>query len=404
MSNISITSLFPFRRLKFIGSEDINFEEDTGKVIELKPDMRFTPICSKCRSKGVGNHSNHQRFLRDLSLGPHKTLIHLHYRKIECPLCGQVVVEELDIAEPGGPRVTKRLAVYIQELCKLMTVKDVAEHLHLDWKTVKEIDKQGLKQEFAHTDYNGLRYLAVDEISYGKHHRYLTTVIDFETGRIVWVGKDRKYETLKEFFLKMPEEAREQIKAVAMDMWDPFIKAVSEFYPKAAIVFDVFHIVAQYNKVIDEVRRAEARTAMETDKNVIKGSHWILLKNPENLKEKEIPRLEKLLSINKNLSTVYILKDELKTIWQCNDRQQMSKALDAWCAKALESGIPALKRFVKTLRRYKYGILNYADYPIHTSKLEGINNKIKVIKRQAYGFHDLEYFILKIKQACSGEY
>ncbi|WP_206706963.1 transposase [Koleobacter methoxysyntrophicus] len=167
------------------------------------------------------------------------------------------------------------------------------------------------------------------------------------------------------------------------------------FCPQAAIVFDVFHIVAQYNKVIDGVRRAEARAAMETDKNVIKGSRWLLLKNPENLKEKEIPRLEKLLSINKNLS-----KDELKTIWQCNDRQQMSKALDDWCTKALESGIPALKRFVKTLRRYEYGILNHADYPIHTSKLEGINNKIKVIKRQAYGFHDLEYFILKVKQAC----
>jgi transposase len=131
-----------------------------------------------------------------------------------------------------------------------MTVKDAAEHLHLDWKTVKEIDKQGLQQEFAHTDYNGLRYLAVDEISYGKHHQYLTNVIDFETGRIVWVGKDRKYETLKEFFLKMPGEVREQIKAVAMDMWDLFIKAVSEFCPQAAIVFDVFHIVAQYNKVL----------------------------------------------------------------------------------------------------------------------------------------------------------
>jgi len=142
---------------------------------------------------------------------------------------------------------------------------------------------------------------------------------------------------------------------------------------------------------------------METDKNVIKGSRWILLKNPENLKEKEIPHLEKLLSINKNLFTVYILKNELKTIWHCNDRQQMSKTLDEWCTKALESGIPALKHFVKTLRRHKYGILNHADYSIHTGKLEEINNKIKVIKRQAYDLHDLEYFILKVQQACSGK-
>jgi len=105
-----------------------------------------------------------------------------------------------------------------------MPVKAVAEHLHLDWKTVKEIEKQGLKSEFGGTDYSGLRYLAVDEISYGKHHKYLTTVIDFETGRVVWVGEDRKYETLKEFFSQMPEEIRNKVEAVAMDMWDPFIK------------------------------------------------------------------------------------------------------------------------------------------------------------------------------------
>jgi len=202
----------------------------------------------------------------------------------------------------------------------------------------------------------------------------------------------------------MPEEIRNKIEAVAMDMWDPFIKAVSEFCPNAAIVFDMFHIVAQYNKVIDRVRREEAsKAATETDKKVIKGSRWILLKNKENLKDNEIPRLEELLSVNKNLATVYILKDELKTIWDYKDRQQMDQALDHWCSKALESGISALKQFVKTLQLHKYGILNYADYPIHTSKLEGINNKIKVIKRQAYGFHDLEYFILKIKQACPGE-
>ncbi len=403
MSTINITSLFPFRRVNFIDSEQFDFGNSTGIVVQFKPDLRFVPICSYCYHKGVGSHSNHQRFLRDLSLGPHKTLIHLYYRKIKCPVCGQITVEELDIAEPGGPRVTRRLAIYIQELCKLMTVKDVAEHLHLDWKTVKEIDKQGLQKEFASTDYNGLRCLAVDEISYGKHHRYLTTVIDFETGRIVWVGKDRKYETLKEFFLRMPNEARDQIKAVAMDMWDPFIKAVSEFCPQSAIVFDVFHIVAQYGKVIDEVRRAETRAAAEADKKVIKGSRWILLKNLENLKETEVPRLEKLLSVNKNLAAVYILKDELKTIWHCPNRQYMTKTLDDWCSKALESGIPALQQFVKTLRYHEYGILNHTDYPIHTGKLEGINNKIKVIKRQAYGFHDLEYFILKIIQACPGK-
>jgi len=167
----------------------------------------------------------------------------------------------------------------------------------------------------------------------------------------------------------------------------------------------MFHIVAQYSKVIDQVRREETSKAVtETDKKVIKGSRWILLKNQENLKDSERIRLDELLAVNKNLAAVYILKDELKAIWQHTNRQQMAKVLDEWCSKALEVDISALKRFVKTLRRHEDGILNHADYPIHTGKLEGINNKIKVIKRQAYGFHDLEYFILKIKQACSGGY
>lgn len=286
-----------------------------------------------------------------------------------------------------------------------MPVKAVAEHLHLDWKTVKEVEKQGLQSKFGDTDYNGLRYLAVDEISYGKHHKYLTTVIDFETGRVVWVGEDRKFDTLKEFFTQMPEKIRSQIKAVAMDMQDPFIKAVTEFCPNAAIVFDMFHIVAQYSKVIDQVRREEtSKAATETDKKVIKGSRCILLKNQENLKDSQKIRLEELLAVNKNLATVHILRNELKAIWQHKDRQQMAEAFDEWCSKTSEADISALSKFVETLERHKDGILNHADYPIHTGKLEGINNKIKVIKRQAYGFRDLEYFKLKIKQACPGKY
>jgi len=172
---------------------------------------------------------------------------------------------------------------------------------------------------------------------------------------------------------------------------------------QAAIVFDLFHIVAKYSDVIDQVRRDEVRQARaKTDKRIIKGSRWILLKNHENLKEKEKLRLEELLKANENLAKVYILKDDLKAIWNSRNRQEMANALDDWCQKALEAGLKPLSRFVKTLNRYRDGILNHADHPIHTGRLEGFNNKIKVLKRKAYGFHDLEYFILKIKQACPG--
>jgi transposase len=284
-----------------------------------------------------------------------------------------------------------------------MTLQEVADHLDLGWKTVRDIDKEALQQEYSKTDYADLRFLAVDEIAHSKHHKYLTIVINYETGTVIWTGEGRSKETLLEFFNQMPNEVKAKIEAVAMDMWKPFAQAVSEGCPNAAIVYDFFHIVANYNDVITRVRRSEYHKASKEDKRVIKGSRWILLKNPENLKEKDKPKLNDLLAKNESLAKVYILKDELKAIWTYIDKDSMELALDNWCELALEAKLPELTRFVKMLLTHKEGILNHATYPIHTSKLEGVNNKIKVLKRKAYGFHDLEYFSLKIKQRCQGK-
>ena len=183
-----------------------------------------------------------------------------------------------------------------------MAVKKVADHLELDWKTVKNIDKKGLQQDFQSIDYSNLRILAVDEISYAKHHKYLTIVIDYETGRVVWTGEGHSKETLKAFFDQMPASTLDNIEAIAMDMWEPFAQAVKESCPNVAIVYDFFHIVSNYNKVIDQVRRQEYRRACTDHKNVIKGSRWILLKNPENLKERDKPRLDATMHITEYAS------------------------------------------------------------------------------------------------------
>lgn len=338
-------------------------------------------------------------------MGPfNRVWLNYHYRKVECTRCGGFPVEDLGIADPGGPRVTRRFARYVYDLCRLLPIKQVAELLELDWKTVKAIDKRGLQEEFSETDYAGLRYLAVDEISYKKHHHYLTIVLDFETGRVVWVGKDRKAKTLDPFFANMPGFVRDSIEAVAMDMWEPYKQAVQKWCPQAAIVHDPFHIIANYSRVIDEVRREEVRQAQsEESKRYVKGTRWILLKNAENLTEKQVPRLKELLDANENLYKVYVLKDDLKAIWDHTDRVEMATALSDWCLRAREADLEPLDKFVDMLKGHVEGILNHADYPIHTGRLEGINNKIKVLKRQAYGFRDLEYFALKIKQRCSNE-
>lgn len=313
MSSCSIKPYFRcFTRVKVTGQRVVNKENVAS--IDIHPDDRFIPICHKCKEKAVTIHQVVHRSVRDLNIGSSVVFLNILYRKVICTKCGCVRTEYFDFILPYL-RVTKRLALYIHNLCKVMTVKDVADHLGLHWGTVKEIDKKFLEEEFGETDYAGLRILAVDEISRRRHHDYLTVLLDYETGRIVWMGEGRKESTLNSFFHEMPLSVREGIKAVAMDMWDPYIASVREWCPNAMIVFDFFHIVKEFNKVIDKVRNQEYKRASEADKRVLKGTKYLLLKNRKNLKQEERSHLKQILNLNKNLSTVYILKDALKNIW-----------------------------------------------------------------------------------------
>jgi transposase len=298
-------------------------------------------------------------------------------------------VEDLDLFAPCQ-RVTKRLAIYIHELCKMLTVKEVAEHLGLNWKTIRQIDKHFLEAQYGKTDTSGVRILAIDEIAIRKGHRYLTVVLDYERGRVLWTGKHRRAKTLSRFFNQMPRRDRKALKAVVMDMWDPYIKAVCQKVPHVQIVFDLFHVVARFSRVIDKVRNAEYRKASEENKKVFKGARYLLLKNRSNVRRtKDREQLKQLLELNEVINTMLILKDKLKHIWSYKSRTWAKKAIEEWCTLARCIEHPSVQKFADTLEQYSYGILNHCDYPIHTGKLEGVNNKIKVIKRKAYEYHDI---------------
>jgi len=300
-------------------------------------------------------------------------------------------------------RVTMRLGTYAADLCRRgLAVETVADHLDLDPKTVKQFDKQALTEQFGQTNYDGLERIAIDEIAVKKGHHYMTVVLDYDTGRVVWMGKGRQIATLDVFFEEMPENVRSRIQAVALDMHEPYIQAVAKWCPSADIVFDRFHVVKAFNKVIDDIRNEEFRKADATGRETLKGSKYLFLKNWGNLKRKQRGRLNEILALNERLNTVYWLKDLLKHIWDYHLAGWAEGALDEWCLVAQQDGHPALLRFTRTLARYSYGIVNHCKHRIHTSKLEGVNNKIKVLKRIAYGYRDLEYFALKVKQAFPG--
>ena len=238
MSVPTIAPYFPFRRIKIVKQNVMPEAEATH--IHLQPNKRFVPICQRCGQRATGIHSWAFRKIRDLSIAAARVWLTCRYRKVICAHCQGIHVEDLQLFHPYL-RVTNRMARYVYELCQYMTVSEVAKHLGLNWKTVKSIDKYFLEREYGQPDLNRLRILAVDEISIRKGHQYLTIVLDYLTGRVVYVGKDRRAQTLERFFNQLNAEQLNDIKAVVMDMWDPFIKAVKKksLKPKSYSTFSM---------------------------------------------------------------------------------------------------------------------------------------------------------------------
>ncbi len=379
-------------------------EGSRSALVRLEPDQRYRPRCHACGRPAQTVHSATRKFVRDLSLAGFSLILQIEYRKIWCGSCGGVRVEQLEFVDTHQ-RVTHRLAAYAAQLCKAgLSVEAVARHLELDPKTVKAIDKAALEAEFGQTTYDGLKRLAIDEIAVKKGHNYMTVVLDYDTGRVIWMGEGRQNDTIDKFFEAMPTEVREGIEAMAIDMWEPYINAVKRWCPQADVVFDLFHVVKAFNKVIDDIRNQEFRKAGGDLRELLKGSKYLFLKNWGNLKRDGRVQLDEILALNTRLNTIYWLKDLLAHIWDYYYPGWAMKMLAEWCEVARLDGHPALAKFAAMLERHQYGIISHCKHQIHTSKLEGVNNKIKVIKRIAYGFHDLEYFALKVKQALPGRF
>jgi transposase len=246
----------------------------------------------------------------------------------------------------------------------------------------------------------------MDEFAIHKGRRYATVIVDPTVKRVLWVGRGRGKEDIRPFFKLLGKKGRKRLEAVVMDMNGAYEAEVRHQCPKAEIVFDLFHVVAKYGReVIDRVRVDEANRLRhdKAARKVVKSARWLLLRNRDNIKKPEDRvRLDELLAANQALMTAYVLKDDLKGLWSHRTKKDARAAWESWFQRALESGIEALIAFARKLEKYLSGILAHARWPLHTSLLEGINNKIKVIKRMAYGFRDDDYFFLKIRAAFPG--
>jgi transposase len=287
-----------------------------------------------------------------------------------------------------------------------MTMQDVAHHLEISWHTVKEIQKRYLQRHFSSPSLKALKRIAIDEISVGHGHRYLTVVLDLHSGAVVFVGEGKGADALTPFWKRLKASGA-RIEAVAMDMSQAYIGAVSANLPRATIVFDHFHVIKLMNEKLSELRRDLYRETTDlAEKQVLKGTRWLLLKNTENLRNdrNERARLEEALSINKPLATAYYMKEDLRLLWSLPDLAAAEAHLQDWIARAEASGIRMLKDFAKTLRTHRRGILAYYEHRISTGPLEGTNNKIKTLQRQEYGFRDRAFFMLRIYALHSTRY
>ena len=302
-------------------------------------------------------------------------------------------------------RHTERLREHVEHRTLEETVAYAAQETNLSWDTVKEIDKARLRRLYEHFHWDNSRRLAVDEFAIHRGHRYATVVYSIDTKKVLWLDRGRSRATLRKFFNLLTPEQKAGIRAVAMDQNSAFDLEVKENCPNGVVVYDLFHVLSNFGrKVIDRVRVDAANSLRHAPwlRKVVKSSRYLLYKRPENLTEKEHTKLAELSKLNTPLLKCYLMGDELRHLWSLGTRGQAIALVMDWIHRATHSRITPLVDFGKNLRGYVQGIIAAADFKINTSVLEGVNNKIKQIKRRAYGFRDDLYFFLKVKAAFHG--
>jgi transposase len=361
--------------------------------------------CSACGSTDVAPRGSVERRFHGLPIGGKPVTVVLPIPRVQCRECHLVRQAAVRFAEPRRS-YTKSFARYALELSQYMTIKDVAKHLGISWDVIKDIQKQDLERRFAKPKLKHLKQIAIDEISVGKGHRYITIVLDLESGAIVHVGEGKGGDSLIPFWKRLRSSGA-KIEAVATDMSPAYIDAVTTHLPNATLVFDRFHVIKLYNDKLSDLRRTLHHQLTDTmQKSALKGVRWLLLKRPENLDESrhETDRLEEALRLNEPLAMAYYLKEELNEVWEQDDRLAAEALLMDWIVYAESTGVAMLQKFARTLRFHAQGILAWYDYPISTGPLEGTNNKIKTMKRQAYGFRDQNFLKLKLYALHESKY
>jgi transposase len=358
--------------------------------------------CSGCGQVYRGMHDRAFRRWRHLDLAGRRCFLEYELRRVACRDCG-VRVEAVPWARTGA-RHTRDFEDLVAFCAQQMAKSQVQALLRVAWETVGRIVERVVADHLDERRLARLVQIGCDELSYRRGQRYLTNVADHQSGRIVWSSPGRNAATLQQFFDLLGERKR-SIRAVSIDMSGGYEKAVRAALPDAQIAFDPFHVVALAGRAVDDVRRAEwnAKDKSRTPEGKwLKGVRWALRKAPENLTERQRLALAQVQQTNARLYRAYLLKEQLRTLYQLDERSQAKAHLDAWLAWASRSKLKPFIRLARTLRRYRDGILAAIELGLTNARLEGLHSKVRLLSHRSFGFHSAAPLVALIYLCCAG--
>jgi len=333
-----------------------------------------------------------------LSCADHRIYLDLEVRRVDCRQCGAVKRERLEFLVENALH-TKRFALYVGRRCRTGTIRDVAAELRLDWQTVKRLEMDYMREQIRRVGTPGPKVIGIDEISIRKGHSYRIVVSDLERRRPIWFGgEDRSEASMDQFYRFLGKKKAKRIRLAVMDMWKAFRNSTHQHAPQAAILFDKFHVMKHLGEALDKIRKAEYARLTGKQRGFIKGQKYTLLSHPQNLTGTARKNLKRLLAANKRLNTAYLLKESFGQLWDYNRDAWARKFFDNWRASLKWQRLKPYEKFAAMIERHWDGLAAYCkpENKVSLGFVEGLNNKIRVMQRRAYGLRDEEYLRLKV--------
>ena len=357
-------------------------------------------ICSGCGRRLENAHDVNEREVRDLPCMEFRTTVVIEVYRVCCPDCG-IKIEKVPQLPSKAP-FSRRFEEAVGEACESAAARQVARRFGLPASTVRAIDLRYLERWAAGRRKPTLELMGVDEIHLGKKQKFITVVSNLESGEPVWFGRDRKKETLDEFFqTELSAGQRMRISAACVDMWEPYRMSIEPWATRCRIVYDKFHIMQHANHAIDEVRRAEFFRKGGQWRGLVKGKRWLLLTRWINLSSGKRQELNSLFALNRKLFKAYVLKESLDRLWNYHYEGAMLNYLQRWMDQLRWQRLRPFEKLAAMLLNHLEGILNYCRTKVPLGMVEAINGNIKSLLRRGRGYKNLRYLLLKAQRMAA---